>query len=62
MLDLRRGDVDFDDHDIELSELFSRYSTDIRGGLTSDQVFENRQKFGVNKLTPPPATSEMVRT
>jgi len=57
--DLRR-EVDIDDHDVELETLVRRYTTDVHRGFAPEQVEENRGKFGGNKLTPPPGTSEWV--
>ncbi|CAF0733012.1 unnamed protein product [Adineta steineri] len=42
-----------DVHIIPLEEVFSRYHTDPRSGLTSDHVQDARAQYGDNKLTPP---------
>jgi hypothetical protein len=49
-----------DDHLVELPLLVQRYGTDVRQGLSQDQVILNQNLFGPNKLSPPPVTSEWV--
>jgi len=60
MADLKK-EVDIDEHRIELDELCSRFSLDLKQGLTDDVIAKRREEDGPNQLTPPKTTPEWVK-
>ena len=48
-----RSRLEQDVHIIPLEELYNRFHTDARNGLSSGQVPDARAQYGENKLTPP---------
>lgn len=51
----------FDEHKIELSELYSRLNSNLEKGLTDAQVATCLQRDGPNCLSPPKTTPEWVK-
>ena len=54
-------DVTYNEHNLSISELEEKWSVKIKDGLTTEQVLENRSKYGENRITPPPKTPEWVK-
>ena len=60
-LDNLKQELELDVHRVPIDELCKRWNTDVKIGLTDAQVKENLEKFGLNRLTPPPTTPEWVK-
>ena len=50
-----------DEHQLSVSELLERYSSDVENGLTEAQAAEVLQRDGPNTLTPPKQMPEIVK-
>lgn len=53
--------VNIDEHLMTINEVAARYGTDLNYGLTSEQVREKSQQNGLNQLTPPKKTPEIIK-
>jgi hypothetical protein len=63
-----RGSYDVDEHMLSPREVAERFGTTIdwggigaSQGLTTEEVKEKQQEFGLNRLTPPKERSELVK-
>lgn len=56
-----KQELEMDEHQIKIEELFERYEVDAASGLTFDQVQESRKIHGENCLTPPPTVPEWIK-
>lgn len=56
-----KKELNMTEHTEELSSLLARLNTDANLGLKEDKYKEAYQKFGPNKMTPPPTTPEWVK-
>ena len=54
-------DVTYNEHNLSLEEIEAKWKIKIKDGLTSEQVLENRARYGENRITPPPRTPEWVK-
>ena len=50
-----------DTHIVSLDELCHRFKTDLTYGKTNSQATEDIAKYGLNRMTPPPTTSEWIK-
>lgn len=48
-----KKEMEIDYHEVDIATLYNRYGSHQTVGLTTDQVKRNREKYGVNQLTPP---------
>ena len=60
-LDNLKQELELDVHRVPIDELCKRWNTNVKTGLTDAQAKENLEKFGLNRLTPPPTTPEWVK-
>lgn len=60
MADLKK-EIEMDEHKIAVTELCSRYSTDVVSGLSQAKAAENLKRDGPNALTPPKETPEIIK-
>ncbi|CAG5117965.1 unnamed protein product [Candidula unifasciata] len=61
-LDELKGELEMDEHQIPLQELFQRLElANPENGLTNEQAAEFLIKYGYNELTPPKTTPEWVK-
>lgn len=56
-----KKELNMTEHTEELSSLLARLNTDANLGLKEDKYKDAYQKFGPNKMTPPPTTPEWVK-
>ena len=56
-----KQEVQMDEHQIPLQELFSRYSTHTESGLTTAQATIHFDRDGPNSLSPPHTTPEWIK-
>ena len=64
MLDVHTVDLDLDVldvHTVDLAELCERFGTNVETGLTSEQAKAGNAEYGLNELTPPHQTPELVK-
>ena len=57
---LGKKDV-LDVHTVDLAELCERFGTNVETGLTSQQAKAGNAEYGLNELTPPHQTPELVK-
>ena len=60
-MDNLKQELELDVHRVPIDELCKRWNTNVKTGLTDAQAKENLEKFGLNRLTPPPTTPEWVK-
>ncbi|OTF79696.1 hypothetical protein BLA29_002277, partial [Euroglyphus maynei] len=53
--------VIIDEHLMTIDQVAARYGTDLKHGLTSEQVRKLSQQNGLNQLTPPKKTPEIIK-
>ena len=58
--DLKK-EVVLDVHTVDLAELCERFGTNVETGLTSQQAKAGNAEYGLNELTPPHQTPELVK-
>ena len=56
-----KQELEMDEHQIKIEELFDRYQVNALNGLSSDQVRERRLQYGENCLTPPKSIPEWIK-
>ena len=56
-----KKEIDIDFHTVELSELTSRFKTDINNGLSEEEAQIRLERDGPNALTPPKVTPKWVK-
>ncbi|KAM8927397.1 potassium-transporting ATPase alpha chain 2-like [Pelodytes ibericus] len=56
-----KKELEMNDHTLTIKELESKYSVDIKQGLSTENGKELLQRDGLNKLTPPKGTPEIVK-
>ncbi|GAB4819471.1 hypothetical protein N2152v2_006517 [Parachlorella kessleri] len=59
--DKLRKDVDFTEHTWPIDKLYEYYGSSPTEGLSGAQVLQNRNKYGWNRLTPPPTTPWYIK-
>ena len=53
-----KQELEMDEHQVSIDELYQRYDVDSLNGLTSTQVADRHKLYGQNCLTPPKKTPE----
>eukprot|EP00002_Diphylleia_rotans_P025318 TRINITY_DN4_c0_g1_i1.p1 TRINITY_DN4_c0_g1~~TRINITY_DN4_c0_g1_i1.p1 ORF type:complete len:1021 (-),score=231.41 TRINITY_DN4_c0_g1_i1:296-3358(-) len=53
-----KKEIEMDEHKVSAEELISRLRTDVKRGLSDDEVRERLARYGPNALTPPPQEPE----
>ncbi|ODN05419.1 Sodium/potassium-transporting ATPase subunit alpha [Orchesella cincta] len=48
-----KKELEIDYHEVDIGTLYNRYGSHPDSGLSEDQVRRNREKYGINQLTPP---------
>ena len=56
-----KKEVVLDVHTVDLAELCERFGTNVETGLTSQQAKAGNAEYGLNELTPPHQTPELVK-
>ena len=56
-----KKEVVLDVHTVDLAELCERFGTNLETGLTSQQAKAGNAEYGLNELTPPHQTPELVK-
>ncbi|XP_051792499.1 potassium-transporting ATPase alpha chain 2-like [Erpetoichthys calabaricus] len=56
-----KREVEINDHRLSIEELEKKYATDIKVGLSPADAAERLDRYGLNKLTPPKGTPEIVK-
>lgn len=56
----QRSDIDFKEQLWPWDQLTEHFSTNLERGLTLQQVLSNREKYGLNALTPPKKRNELL--
>ena len=56
-----KQELEMDEHQLKIEELFDRYQVNASNGLSSDQVREKRLEYGENCLTPPKSVPEWIK-
>lgn len=59
--DKLRKDIDFTEHTWPAEKVYEYYGSSSDKGLSGAQVLQNREKYGWNRLTPPPSTPWWVK-
>lgn len=50
-----------DDHLVPIEQLLSSCETNIERGLSEEEAQQRLKKYGLNRLTPPAETSEIIK-
>ena len=56
-----KKEVVLDVHTVDLAELCERFGTNVETGLTSQQAKAGNAEYGLNELTPPHQTPELIK-
>ncbi|CAL8075214.1 unnamed protein product [Orchesella dallaii] len=48
-----KKELEIDYHEVDIGTLYNRFGSHPDSGLSGDQVKRNREKYGMNQLTPP---------
>ena len=57
---MKRKDIDFKEQLWTRDELAQCFGTNLERGLALSQVLANREKYGLNRLTPPKKRPEIL--
>ncbi|CAD5115943.1 DgyrCDS4873 [Dimorphilus gyrociliatus] len=60
-LDDLKQELEMDEHQVPIEELFERYQTNPKTGLTPEKARQILERDGPNELTPPKTTPEWVK-